>query len=55
MSEICIMSEKADTYKILIENPGSKQLGRPRCRWENDTKLNLNEKWYEDMDWIELV
>jgi hypothetical protein len=31
-------------YKILIRNPEAKRpLGRPRCRWENNIKIDFRE------------
>jgi len=32
-----------------VESP----LGRPRHRWEDDIKMDLQEVGFEDMDWIE--
>jgi hypothetical protein len=29
-------------------------LGRPRRRWEDNIKMNLQEVGCEDMDWIDL-
>jgi hypothetical protein len=34
---------------------GKGPLGRPRCRWEDDIKINLQEVRCEGMDWIELA
>jgi hypothetical protein len=30
-------------------------LGKPRHRWEDDIKMDLNAIWYEGMDWTELA
>ena len=30
-------------------------LGRPRCRWEDDIKMDLQEVGCGCMDWIELA
>jgi hypothetical protein len=32
-----------------------KPLGRPRHRWENNIKMDLQEVGCEGMDWIELA
>jgi len=33
--------ERIDVYKVLVENPeGKRSLGRPRCRWENNIKMD---------------
>ena len=34
---------------------GKRSLGRPRCRWENDIKMDLEEVGCGDMDWIDLA
>jgi hypothetical protein len=32
------------TYRILVGKPdGKRPLGRPRCRWEDNTKMDLRE------------
>jgi hypothetical protein len=43
-------------YRVLVGKPeGRRQLGRPRRRWENNIKMDLQEVEYGDMDWIELA
>jgi hypothetical protein len=37
------------------EAEGKKLLGRPRRRWEDSIKMDLQEVGCEIMDWIELV
>ena len=34
---------------------GKRPLGRPRSRWEDNIKTNLQEAGYGGMDWIELA
>ena len=34
---------------------GERSLGRPRLRWEDNIKLNLQEVGCGGMDWIELA
>ena len=34
---------------------GKRPLGRPRLRWEDNSKMDLQEVGYGDMDWIELA
>jgi hypothetical protein len=34
---------------------GKRQFGRPRVRWEDNIKMDLQEMMYGDMDWIELI
>jgi hypothetical protein len=50
------MREKRGVYRVLVGKPeGKRPLGRPRCRWEDHIKMDLQEVGYEDMDWIELA
>jgi hypothetical protein len=36
--------ERRDPYSIFVENPvGKRKLGRPRHRWKDNVKLNLEE------------
>jgi hypothetical protein len=38
------MWEKRNAYRILLGKPeGKRPLGRPRCRWVDDIKMNLRE------------
>jgi hypothetical protein len=34
---------------------GTRPLGRPRCRWVNNIKMDLVEKGWGGMDWIDLT
>jgi hypothetical protein len=34
---------------------GKRPVGRTRCRWEDNIKMNLQEAGCGDMDWIELA
>jgi len=34
---------------------GKRPLGRPRCRWEDNIKMDLQEVGCGVMDWIELA
>jgi hypothetical protein len=38
------MGEGRDVYRVLVGKPeGKRQMGIPRCRWENNIKLDLQE------------
>jgi hypothetical protein len=38
------MREKWNAYRILVGKPeGRRPLGRPRCRWEDNIKMDLRE------------
>ena len=48
--------ERRCAYRILVGKlEGKRPLGRPRCRWENNIKMDLQEVGCEGMDWIELA
>ena len=43
-------------YRVLVGIPGGKRpLGRPRRRWEDNIKMDLQEVRCGGMDWIELA
>ena len=43
-------------YRVSLGKPeGRRPLGRPRRRWENNIKLDLQEVGCGGMDWIELA
>ena len=49
------MGEKRGVYKVLVGKPeGKRPLGRPRRRWEDNIKMDLQEVLCGLMDWIEL-
>ena len=37
------------------EPEGKRPLGRPRCRWEDNIKMELQEVGCESMDWIDVA
>ena len=50
------MEEKGVAYRVLVEKPeGKRPLGRPRRRWEDNIKLDLQEVGCGGVDWIELA
>jgi hypothetical protein len=37
------MGKRRDVYRVLVRNPEEKRpLGRPRCRWEDNIKMDLH-------------
>jgi hypothetical protein len=43
-------------YNILVGKPeGKRPLRRPRCRWEDNIKMDLREIGWEGVDWIHLA
>ena len=50
------MGERRGVYRVLVRNPeGKRPLGRPRRRWEDNIKVDLQEVGCGGMDWIELA
>jgi len=42
--------------RVLVRKPeGKRPLGRPRRRWEDNIKMDLQKVGCGDMDWIELA
>ena len=42
-----------DTYRVLVGRPdGNNSIGRPRRRWEDNIKLDLQEMELGGMDWL---
>ena len=39
-------------YRVLVGKP---PLARPRCRWEDNIKIDLQEVGFGGMDWIEVA
>ena len=50
------MGEGRGVYTVLVRKPeGKRSLRRPRSRWEDNIKMDLQEVGCGVMDWIELV
>jgi hypothetical protein len=50
------MEEGRGVYRVLVKKPEVKRpLGRPRPRWEDNMKMDLQEVGCGGMDWIELA
>jgi hypothetical protein len=50
------MGAKKNAYRILVGNPEEKRpLGRPRCRWVDNIKIDLTEIGWGGMDWVDLA
>jgi len=46
------MVERRDVYRVLVGKPeGRRPLGRPKHRWEDDIKMDLQEVGW-GMDWM---
>ena len=43
-------------YRVLLgKSGGNRPLGRPRCRWEDNIKMDLQEVGCGAMAWIEVA
>jgi len=50
------MVDKRSVYRVLVgKSEGKRPLWRPRLRWEDNIKMDLQEEGCEDMDWIYLA
>ncbi|KAJ4429432.1 hypothetical protein ANN_21601 [Periplaneta americana] len=53
---VALMGESRNAFRVLVGRPeGKRPLGRPRCRWEDNIKMDLREVGYDDRDWINLA
>jgi hypothetical protein len=47
---------KRNAYRLLVEKPeGKRPLGRPRSRWVDNIKMDLEEVGWGDVEWISLA
>jgi hypothetical protein len=43
---VALIREMRNTYKILVGTPeGMRPLRRPRCKWEDNIRMDLREVW----------
>ena len=50
------MGKRRGVYRVLVGKPERKRPpGRPRRRWENNIKMDLQEMGCGGTDWIELA
>jgi len=50
------MGEDSGVQRVLVGKPGGKRpLGRPRRRWEDNIKINLQEVGGVRGDWMQLA
>jgi hypothetical protein len=48
--------DKWNAYRIMVGMPeGKRPPERPRCRWEDNVKMDLREIVWGGMDWIDLA
>jgi hypothetical protein len=50
------LGEERGVYRVLVGRPeGKRPLGRPRCRWEDNIKIDLREIGIDGANWIRLA
>jgi len=50
------MGERSGVYRVLMGKPeGKRPVGRPRLRWEDNIKMDLEEVGCGGMDWIKVA
>jgi hypothetical protein len=50
------LGEKRIAYRLLEGKPeGRRTLGKPRCRWVDNIRMDLGETVWGDVDWIGLA
>jgi hypothetical protein len=50
------MGEKRGAYRFMVGRPeGNRPLARPRRKWENNIKIDLQAVEWGDMDWIDVA
>jgi len=50
------MGERRGLYRVLVgKHEGKRLLGRPRCSWEDDIRICLQEVGCGVVDWIVLA
>ena len=55
---VACMGERRGVYGFFLGGEGSesrRSLGKPRCSWEDNIKMDLQEVGCGGMDWIELA
>jgi len=56
VGHVASMRESRGVYRVLVEkNEGKRPLGRPRPRWEDNIKIDLQKVGWKVMDWIDLA
>ena len=50
------MEQTRNAHRILVGKPdGKKPLRRPRCRWDDNIKMDLREAGCDAGNWIDLA
>ena len=53
---LIILGEDIGVHRVLVGKPeGKRPLGRPKCRWEDNIKMDLQEVGGGREDWMEMA
>jgi hypothetical protein len=56
MGHVAYMWKGTSVYRVLVERPKWKRpLGRPRCEWEDNIKMDLRGMEINGVNWIQLT
>jgi hypothetical protein len=56
VGHVARVGQRRRVYRVLVgKTEGKRPLGRPRRRWEDNIKVDLEEVRCSVMDWIEMV
>ena len=56
VGRVARMGEIRFVYRVLVGKPeGKRPLGRPRRRWEDNIKMDIQRMGCGGMEWIELA
>jgi hypothetical protein len=50
------MGKKRNAYRLLVGKPNGRiPLGKPRRRWKDNIRMDLEEVGWDEVDWIGLA
>jgi hypothetical protein len=50
------MGDRRAAYRVLVgRHEGNRPLERPRCKWEDKIKMDLQEVEWRGMNWLDLA
>ena len=55
VGHVARMGESRGVYRVLWGAWGKRPLGRPKCRWEDNIKVDLQELGCDSIDWIDVA
>ena len=56
MGHVTCIGEKGSTYRVLVrQSEGKRPCGRPKCRWDDNIKINLQEVGFGRRAWTGMI